>query len=363
MRIGIDMQSSVGRKTGIGQYAERLLAALRRLAPEHEYLRLTWGQDVAMRTDRRLRWQQWLMPRLARMACADLLHVPGFDAPLWKPCPVVLTVHDLIGMLFPRNLPPVSRLYWANWLPFTIRFADVVLADSECTRRDIARLLRLPPERIEVIPLGVDERFAPQSRGDIEGCRAQYALPEHFVLYVGTIEPRKGVDILIDAFAKVARRLPHHLVITGKRGWYWEPVSRRAAASAVGDRIHFLDYLADEDLPALYAAASVFVFPSRYEGFGLPVLEAMACGAPVVCSSASSLPEVAGQAALLVSPGQPEALAEAIEAVLDDSALREGLREKGLRRARNFTWEKTARATLRVYERVAEGASQAVQEK
>ncbi|MBI2953257.1 MAG: glycosyltransferase family 4 protein [Chloroflexi bacterium] len=352
MRIGIDTQSTLGRKTGIGQYTAKLLGALRRVAPEHKYLELSLGREVVMRTDRRLCWQQLALPRRSRAAHADLLHVTGFDAPRWKPCPVVFTVHDLIGALFPENLPPIARIYWSRWLPFTVRFADAVLADSECTRRDIVRLVNFPPERITVVPAGVDEVFRPQAKAEIEAFRELRGLPQDLILYVGTIEPRKGIDTLIDAFADVAMRHPHHLLIAGKRGWYWEPILRRIADRGMEGRIHFLDYVPESDLPALYASAAVFVFPSRYEGFGLPVLEAMACGTPVICSNAASLPEVAGQAAILVPPDQSWALAEAIEAVLTDKGLGDDLREKGLHRAAEFTWEKTAQATLEVYRKV-----------
>ncbi|MGH2521465.1 MAG: glycosyltransferase family 4 protein [Anaerolineales bacterium] len=359
MRLALDTQSTLGHKTGIGHYTARLLAALRCVAPEHEYVELNWGREVVMRIDRRLRWQQFELPRRARAAHSQLLHVPGFDAPLWKPGPVVLTVHDLIGMLFPRNLPPISRLYWARWLPFTVRAADAIIADSENTRRDLLRLLRLPPEKITVAPLGVDERFRPASQGQKTDSRARYNLPEDFILYVGTLEPRKGIDTLIEAFARLAAEHPHHLVLAGKRGWYWEPILQRIAAHGLEERARVLDYVPDDDLPVLYASAAVFAFPSRYEGFGLPPLEAMACGTPVVCSNAASLPEVIGDAGMMVAPNDVNALARALTQVLGDAHLQAELRERGLRWAPGFTWEQTARQTLEVYHRVlSRGESQ-----
>ena len=349
MRLAIDTQSTLGHKTGIGQYTAHLLAALRRIAPEHEYVELNWGGDVVMRLDRRLRWQQWDVPRRAKRMRADVLHVPGFDAPLWRPCPTVLTVHDLIGMIFPANLPPASRFYWSKWLPFAARFAHRIIADSDATRRDILRLLRVPPERVTVIQLGVDPRFQPQAQPAIEACRARHTLPARFILYLGTLEPRKGIDTLIDAFASLAHAHPHDLVLAGKRGWYWEPLFDRMRKLGLADRVHVIDYVADDDLPSLYSAAAVFAFPSRYEGFGLPVLEAMACSAPVVCSNASSLPEVIGDAAISIRPDDTDGLARALESVLGDDRLRNDLREKGLQQAQRFTWEKTAQATLAVY--------------
>ena len=350
MRIALDIQSTVGRKTGIGIYTARLLDALRRVGPEHEYHEVAWGRDTPMRLDRRLRWQQWELPRQARSIHAELLHVPGFDAPRRKPCPVVLTVHDLIGMLFPHNLPPISRFYWSHWLPWSIRWADRVIADSEHTRRDVGRLLDVPAERIAVIPLGVDAAFSRVVDAEaLAMMRGRYALPEAFILYVGTLEPRKGLDTLVDAYATLADTLPHALVIAGQRGWYTEALFAQVRRLGLERRVRFTDYVADADLPALYSLADVFAFPSRYEGFGLPPLEAMACGTPVVSSNAASLPEAVGDAGLLVPPDNPGALAAALRRLLGDADLRARLRAAGLAQAQCFTWEETARHTLTVY--------------
>ncbi len=353
MRIAMDLQSTLGHKTGIGHYAAQLFDALRHVAPENEYVAMHLGRDVVMRLDRRLSWQQWEVPRRARDLKADLLHVPGFDAPLWKPGRVVLTVHDLIGALFPRNFPPASRFYWSLWLPFTLRFADAIIADSEATRRDIQRLTRQPAAKITVIPLGVESRFAPSPPPQRETCRARYQLPGRYILYVGTLEPRKGVDTLLEAFAPLAECYPIDLVLVGKRGWYWQPLLARLTALRLTHRATLLDYVPDDDLPAIYSAAATLVLPSRYEGFGLPVLEAMASGTPVVCTTAASLPEVAGDAALLVPPNHPQALAKAMESILKNETLAANLREKGMLRAAAFTWERTAQATLAVYEALA----------
>ena len=354
MRIAIDTQSTVGKPTGIGQYTAKLLAALRRTAPDHEYTEISWGKDPVMRLHNRLWWQQVQVPRRAHAECADILHVPGFDAPAWNPCPTVLTCHDLIGALFPQNLPPVARFYWSRWLPWSLRWADAILADSEATRRDILRLTPVQDNRITVAPLAVDKLFQPTDIAAQSACRALYGLPEQFVLYVGTFEPRKGIDTLIDAFALLAPRYPEtHLVLAGKKGWYWESMLQAIETLGLQDRVHVTGYVADADLPALYAAAQVFAFPSRYEGFGLPILEAMACGTPVVCANTSSLPEVCGDDALTVPPDAPAALADALAALLSNPALAADLRARGLTRAGQFTWDRTAELTLQVYEEVA----------
>lgn len=351
MRIGIDTQSTLGQKTGIGLYTANLLRALRHVAPQHEYVELSSRVTTKMRIDRRLRWQQFGLPRRAQATGAHLLHVTGFDAPWWKPCPVILTVHDLIGPLFPVNFPPVSRFYWTRWLPRTIRWADRIVADSAHTARDLNRLLGIPAERIEVIHLGVYEAFQPlQDQAPLEAVRQRYGLPPACMLYVGTLEPRKGLDTLIAAYGGLAADVTHDLVIAGKSGWYTEPLFQQVEALGLGQRIHFTDYILDEDLPALYNLAHLFVYPSRYEGFGLPVVEAMACGLPVVCTDAASLPEVAGDAALLVPPDDAETLAAAIRRVLTDPGLQAEMRARGLKRAKRFTWEETARRTVQVYE-------------
>jgi glycosyltransferase involved in cell wall biosynthesis len=351
MRIGIDVQSTLGQKTGIGLYTASLLHALRRVAPHHEYIELAWGRSQELRTDQRLYWQQWVLPRQASRTRVDVLHVPGFDAPFVKPCPVVLTVHDLIGCIFPHNLPPVSRFYWNYWLPRSVRWADVVIADSHHTKNDLLRLIDIPADRIHVVYLGVDSAFQPlQDSPALEAVRLKYNLPPEFILYVGTIEPRKGLDTLLVAYAMLADEIPHSLVIAGKRGWYTRSLFQLVENHRLGQRVHFTGYIADHDLPQLYNLAALFVYPSRYEGFGLPPLEAMACGVPVVCSDASSLPEVVGDAAWLVPPDAPDMLATAIRQVLENHQLQAVMRSRGLERAGCFTWEETARKVAEIYE-------------
>lgn len=349
MRIAIDTQSTLGKKTGIGQCTAYLLDAMRRLAPEIEFVALNAGQERVMRIPTRLQWQQVEVPRRARAAKADLLHVPGFDAPRVKPCPVVLTLHDLIGMLFPQNLPPIGRWYWSKWLPASARSADQIVVDSEATRRDVMTMLHIDAQRIHVVPLGVDERFSPSSAETVDAVRHKFHLPQRFILYLGTLEPRKGIDTLIDAVAALPAESALPLVLAGKKGWYWDRIQGRIHANGLKDRVRLLGYVSDEELPALYSAASVFAFPSRYEGFGLPVLEAMACGTPVITTNVSSLPEVVGDAAILIPPDQPGVLTQALHDALSNTQVAQTLREAGLARARLFTWERAARETIAVY--------------
>ncbi len=357
MNIALDLQSTLGHQTGIGRGAANLLAALKRVAPQHAYVELTWGRNMVMRLDRRLRWQQWHVPRRAKLAKADLLHVPGFDAPLYQPCPTILTVHDLIGMLFPVSLPPIARFYWSKWLPFTVHFATHLLADSEHTARDIIRLLQIPPERITVVPFGVAPQYRPLDHQPVQLIRQKYQLPEQFILFVSTLEPRKGLDTLVQAFARLQYAYPNlNLVLVGQPGWYTERLFAQTNLESLRQKVIFTGYVPDDELVLLYNAATLLAFPSRYEGFGLTVLEAMACGTPVVCSNSSSLPEVAGDAAIMVPPDQSDLLAQAIRRVLDDELLRQEMRHKGLAQAARFTWEQTAQKTLAVYEKVLSNA-------
>ncbi len=356
IRVGLDYQSTLGQPTGIGSYTVSLAHGLR-VCRDIDVVPIDWGRDRRMRVDRRVRWQQWHLPARARQHNLDLLHVTGFDAPLWQPVPTLVTVHDLIGMIFPDNLPPVARWYWSRWLPWTVRRAHHIITGSEATRRDLKRLLSIPDKRIAVVPYGVDGRFWPRTPPQNATVRDRYKLPAgRIVLYVGTIEPRKGIDTLLAAWARIAADLPDTtLVIAGKPGWAMAALHEQQRVLGIERRVVWPGYIADDDLPALYTLADVFVFASRYEGFGLPPLEAMACGTPVVVSDASSLPEVVGDAGLLVAPDDVAGWAAAIRRVLDEPDLATTFRERGAARAKLLRWERTATLTRDVYNAILAG--------
>lgn len=349
MKVAFDLSSTRGQKTGIGRYTANLLDALRRYAPEVEALLLGDGVPASLSTPSRIWHEQIGLVRLAQRAAPDVLHLTGFAAPLRAGFPVVLTVHDLIGVLFPSHFPPVSRFYWSRYLPFTLRFAARLIADSDRTRDDIVHLTRYPAHRIHVIPPGRDERFRPASASELNAARAALNLPNRYFLFVGTLEPRKGIDTLVAAYARVAAELPHQLVIAGKPGWHWEALTTQIQRLGLEARIRLLNYVEEKHLPALYTLAEALVFPSRYEGFGLPPLEAMACGTPVIASNSSSLPEVLGEAGLLVPPDDVAGFAAAMRRLTAEAALASRLREQGLARALTFTWERTARRMAAVY--------------
>jgi len=268
------------------------------------------------------------------------------------PCPVVVSVHDLTFYRFPQWFRPFNWRYLQRFTRQTVRHAHHIIASSQHTRQDLITLLDVPPERISVIPLGVGEEMRPmQDTAALAALRHKRQLPERMILYLGTLEPRKNLTTLLEAYA-LLRRDPgfhHRLVIAGGKGWYYEEIEATVARLHLGQAVLFAGYVPQEELPWWYNAADVFVYPSLYEGFGLPPLEAMACGVPVVVSAASSLPEVVGEAGVIVPPLDAQALAEAIREVVEDGPRRQRLIAAGLARAQALSWRATAAKTAKLY--------------
>lgn len=290
----------------------------------------------------------------------DIVHYPANFA-RWagrggvRETRVILTVHDLSFLRSPEWFRWERAAYYRASIRPSVRLADAIIADSEATARDLESYLALPRERTSVVPLGVDEGLAPSDAGAVKRARVKYGLPDKFFLYLGTIEPRKNLPRLIEAFDGIAAGTDLDLVIAGREGWKPEATRRAFAEAARRDRIHFPGFIATEDMAAVLTAARVFVWPSLWEGFGLPPLDAMACGIPVVTSSISSLPEVTGDAALLVDPLDVAAIGAAMKRAAHDEELRTKLRTAGLSRAKQLTWRKTVEMTAAVYRRVAAG--------
>jgi glycosyltransferase involved in cell wall biosynthesis len=239
---------------------------------------------------------------------------------------------------------------------FSARTADAIITISESTRRDSLRLLGIPPQKIFTTQLGVDPAYRPIRDSRLrEEIRQKYGLPENFILYVGLVEPRKNLPGLIQAYRSVVGQgVRHRLVIAGRFGWNYRQVLEEIDRLGLQDLVSFTGYVPRQDLPIVYNLASLFVYPTLYEGFGLPALEALACGTPVITSEVASLPEIMGEAGILIPPGDGQALSQAILSVLSDQALRERMKEKGPQQAAAFTWERTARQTLQVYHRILE---------
>ena len=267
----------------------------------------------------------------------------------------VVTIHDLSFLRVPQCADPGLRQYLTERTPPSVARARRVLADSQNTRRDLIELLDVTPEKVSVVYAGVEPRFRPvRDLERLEQVRQRYHLPELFVLFVGTIEPRKNLGRLLSAYAQMRRQtgLPHQLVLSGSNGWLYEEIYDKVSRDGLQEDVVFPGFVADEDLPALYTLADLFVFPSLYEGFGLPPLEAMSCGTPVVASNNSSLPEVLGSAALFVDAEDVEGLADAMARVLGDAMVRTRLADLGRAQAARFTWEDAARQLVKAYEAV-----------
>lgn len=306
----------------------------------------------------RILWEQLLLPQALRARRVDLLHGLAYATPFASPCPAVVTVHDLTFFRFPETLKPLRRVYLRAATRSATRRAIRVIADSRQTRDDLIQLLHVPAGKVDVVYNGVDEAFGPASPEELGRFRQQRGLPPRFILFLGTLEPRKNVVSLLEAFAQWRRDAGREkeadgvkLVVAGAKGWYFERIFARAEELGLADELLFPGFLPGEELPWWYRAAECFVYPSIYEGFGLPVLEAMACGTPVITSSVSSLPEVAGEAAIIVNPRDVSALAEAIGRVMGDATVRAEMRQAGLRQAARFSWNKAAAETAAVYRR------------
>lgn len=308
----------------------------------------------------RIFWEQFVQPWILWRQGFDLLHSMAFAVPLWSSCPSLVTVYDLSFLRYPENFRRGNRLYLSQSVRLSASRASHFIAISEHTAREMVRLLGVEADRISVIHCGVEEHFRPLPGHEIERFRREKGLPERMILYLGTIEPRKNISTLIKAYHRLLEIWPRsaqgdstpRLIVAGPKGWEWEEVFALVEKLELGDQVMFPGFVPDTELPLWYNAAECFAYPSLYEGFGLPALEAMACGTPVITSNSSSLPEVVGEAGLTVSPEDVEGLADALRRVLTDSDLQDQLRQQGLERAARFSWEETARQTLAVYGRV-----------
>jgi glycosyltransferase involved in cell wall biosynthesis len=377
MRIGIDGKVISPRAGGIGTSAFNLVRSCLRTAADHypqmEFVIFTgphtcsegiYGTNCII--DKRFRRIEssllrllLCIPRGLRTQHIDIFH--GFDhigVPLFaKVGRYVATVHDMIPLLWPQWVTRKHRLVVTAAYYRLRHQADMVITPSEATKADIMRHLQIDPQRIAVIPWGCDERFQPG--GDPEHFAAmqqRYRLPAQYLLFVGTLEPRKNLTTLLHAYAMLRAEWPGEdlkLVVAGRTGWLYTDIFDTVKTLALDEEVIFTGFVDDEDLPDLYRGAQLFVFPSLYEGFGLPILEAMASGVPVITSATASMPEVAGDAAILIDPHDSEAIAEGMAQVLAEDRLRQAMIQKGLARARRFTWDTVAQNTLEVYAALA----------
>jgi glycosyltransferase involved in cell wall biosynthesis len=295
-----------------------------------------------------------LLPSRSQYIQADLLHASALRLPFRSGITTVVTVHDVIPLLYPGLYRFRDRLTLQSYLRLGARRAAHIITNSEHTRSDVQRLLSVPRERMTVTPLGVADIFQPLTSAQSLAAAQEYGVTQPYILSVCTLEPRKNLLRVLEAFALLRKRChtTHRLVLVGRRGWLEDPIFAAVQRLEIEDAVHFTGYVPINVLPALYSGATVFVYPSLYEGFGFPVLEAMRCGCPVITSNVSSLPEVGGSAACYVDPYNVTHLADALERVLDDPEQAQRMREQGLEHAGMFSWERCTRQTLEVYRQV-----------
>jgi glycosyltransferase involved in cell wall biosynthesis len=367
MNVGVGFFMGSAERDGIGWSITYLLQQLLRLGSRHSFTLYTnlpaepvareFGHPpnlrvVALAASGFTRWEQLLLPQALRRDCIDLFHSP-LGLPLLSGTPGIATIHDVCFMSCPETFTRRMRVYFGTFLPLSVRKARLVVTVSGASRDALIEHLGVPAEKVRVVPNGVAEHFRPvRNPGRLAEVRGHYDLPDSFILYAGTLEPRKNVISLLRAFRllREAGRIKESLVIVGKSGWLSDEVPEFVRRSGLADQVHLAGYVAREDLPAVYSAARLFVYPSLCEGFGLPPLEAMACGTPVIASNVSAMPEILGSAAQLVAPRDVHGLAAAILTMLDDEPLRERRRIDGLVRAATYRWDHAAREMLRIYE-------------
>jgi glycosyltransferase involved in cell wall biosynthesis len=390
MKIGIDATALPPKPGGAGNYIIQLIRALVALKSGNEFtvfvqgrgqkqIHLPAGHGLKWYTlpDKppalRLIWEQLIFPSHVRKSGIELLHSTHYTRPFSLSCKSVVTVHDMTFFLYPQLHTLPKRLYFPKAIRMSARRADGLIASSESTRQDALKILKIPAEKITTVHLGVGEDFHVvsetshrQDLGLLELVRERYKLPPRFFLYVGTVEPRKNLPLLIRSYARLRQENPESgrnlpsgsilpsmpLVVVGQLGWNYDEVFRQVEELQLKEQILFTGYVPSTDLPIIYNLAEIFLYPSLYEGFGLPPLEALACGTPVITTAVSSMPEHVGEAGMLIPPGDEIALVEAMRKLSSEPDLRQHLAELGPQQAAKFTWKRTAQETLEVYQAV-----------
>jgi glycosyltransferase involved in cell wall biosynthesis len=297
---------------------------------------------------------------VARRFALDIVHDPTGATPFLVPRRLarfarVTTIHDMVPFVHPETHERLTNLLFHRYIPHTLPFVDRIITVSNASERDIVRFFHVRPDCVATIPCGVSPRFGPRAASQVFDTLSRYGIVPPYLLTVGALQARKNLETLLESFARLRLEgLPHRLVVVGRKAWKSEGIFHRLDDLGLGDAVVLTGYVDDADLPALYAGAACFVFPSIYEGFGLPPLEAMACGVPVVTSNTSSLPEVVGDAAITVDPHDVGGFVAAIRRIVDQPALADELRARGLERAQRFTWERAAAAHASLYHDVVE---------
>jgi glycosyltransferase involved in cell wall biosynthesis len=371
MRFGLDGLSLCRKKTGIGHYTFELARSLAKIVPDHEFeivspspvfidaaelpvptnLQLV---NAGLKGLRRRGWWSLDLPLYCRRASFALFHGTNFELPYWNTCPTVLTIHDLSLLLYPetheKHLVRRARLK----LPLAARKATAIITPSETVKGEVCERLGVSAEKVFAIAEAARAAFYPMLPSESRVVCQRLGVEDELILFVGTVEPRKNLLALVRAFERIIKNTSSRvqLVIAGDKGWLSDELMGYLRKNDFGERVLFTEHLPDDDLRALYSACRVFVYPSLYEGFGLPLLEAMACGAPVVTSDTGSIRETVGDVARLIAPTDVEELARGITALLDDAGERGRRSAAGIQRAKKFSWERTAAATWEIYQKV-----------
>lgn len=365
MRIGFETTPLALPLSGVGTYTDNLLANLQVLGEDtilpltHYPAQYRWRENngTPPRAPIKTLWMQTTLRRQLGELRPDVCHFTNSVAPLWLPYPMVVTIYDMTLWVCPEYHPARRLATMRPIIPLAARQADAIITASHSARDDIVRILGVPSGKVHVVYGAPSAPFRPiGDRAYLEDVRRVYHLPEPFILHVGTLEPRKNLVRLLEAFAQLHLRgsVPHHMVFVGKPGWSYQNIGAAVSRLGIANAVHFLDFVPVDVLAAIYNLADALVFPSLYEGFGLPVVEAMACGTPVITSPNGSLREVAGGAAEYVNPIDTQSIADGIQHILASPARRAELRARGLARSGCFSWERAARLTRRVYRQVAE---------
>jgi Glycosyltransferase len=380
MHIGINAQllsnSQNYRNGGVSRYIRYLLTNLAQQPGDHEYTVFVNGQEVGEQLAQhpqityvaapwsekypaaRIAWEQFTLPTLIRQRHIDILHSPVNVLPerLPRQCAGIITLHDLAFLRYPQTLTRAKRLYHQTLTVHSIKRATMIIAVSESTKRDTHELIGIPNERIQTIYTCIDKRFTNVlNTEEVQKFRGEHGLSAGFILYLGTLEPRKNISTLIDAYARLRKEhgRTEKLVLAGGKGWLYNDIFAKVQQLGLEQEVLFPGFIADKEQPLWYQAASVFAYPSLYEGFGIPVAEALACGTPVVTSNVSSLPEAGGENALCVDPYDSGALSAALLRTLTDEALRTACRKQAPQIAQKFSAASMAEKTLATYERAA----------
>lgn len=376
VRIGINARYLQRRMSGIERYIMELLISLPKIDKERHYVfffnkdiavpKIPTTQNVSLHVSTfptanralRLFWEHIALYYELKKQNITIFHGPAFFTPLWKPkgCKYVITVHDITFKKYSEGFTLATRLYYTALFPRSLHLADVIITDSISTKNDLIESYGINSEKIQVVYLGISEEFLKKVHSvDPKKVIAKYNLPEKYFLFTGVLSPRKNLLTILDAFKAIKEKYKaYKLVIVGRPGWLYQEIFEKVTALSLNNDVLFIDYVPEHELPFFYRNATIFLFPSLYEGFGLPILEAMASGCAVITSNVSSMPEVAGDAALYVNPTKKEELIHAMKTIINNKDVQRQLQKKGFSQIKKFSWEKTARETAAVYTKLLE---------